>query len=79
MVLENTMVGLRYLMKTKSDFIKMSNLNLGSSNTMGFRVMMVDNMYLWAVGRSQITMYWPLEGCLRFKKPFPPKYNLYSY
>ena len=57
MVLENTMVGLRYLMKTKSDFIKMSNLNLGSSNTMGFRVMMVDNMYLWAVGRSQITMY----------------------
>ena len=36
--------------ETKSDFIKMSNHSMGSSNTMGFRVTMGDLMYLLAVG-----------------------------
>ena len=40
----------RYLMNMKSDFIKKFNLNMVTSNTMGFRVTMVDYMYLWAVG-----------------------------
>ena len=42
----------RYLMNMKSDFIKMFNLNMVPSNTMEFRVTMVDHMYLWAVGRG---------------------------
>ena len=36
--------------ETKTDFNKMSNHNMGYSNTMGFRVTMGDLMYLWAVG-----------------------------
>ena len=50
MVLEDTMMGSRYPVKSKSDFIKMSNLNMESSSTMGFRVTMVGHMYLWALG-----------------------------
>ena len=34
----------------KSDFIKISYLNMGSSNTMVFRVTAGDLMYLWAAG-----------------------------
>ena len=50
MVMEDTMMGLRYLVKSDLNFIKKSNLNMESSNTMGFRVSMVDHMYLCAVG-----------------------------
>ena len=51
MVLVETMLVPRYLMNTKSDFIKMFNLNMVSSNTMGFMVTMamVDHMHLWAM------------------------------
>ena len=50
MVLEDPMLRVDILMKSKSDFIKMSNLNLESYSTMGFRVTMVGHMYFWAVG-----------------------------
>ena len=50
MVLEDTMSGSRYLVESKLDFIKKSNLNMESSNTMGFRAHMGDHMYLCAMG-----------------------------
>ena len=48
MWLEDIMMWSIYLMYSEFDLIKMSNLNMGSSNNMGFRVIMVDHMYLWA-------------------------------
>ena len=41
----------RYLINTKSDFIKMFNLNIVYTNAMGFRVTMamVDHMHLLAM------------------------------
>ena len=50
MVLVETMLESSYLMNTKSHIFKMFNLNMVSSNTMGFRVTMVDHMSLCNVG-----------------------------
>ena len=49
MVLEDTILVSRYLMAMKSNFIKMSNLTMMYSNTMGIRVTMVDHMSLCTV------------------------------
>ena len=56
MVLAYIMLRSRYLKKYESDLTKINYPNMGYSNTMGFRVTMVDHMYLWAVGQGQKTM-----------------------
>ena len=38
------------------DFIKMSNINKESSNTMGFGVTTVDQLCLWAVGEAILSL-----------------------
>ena len=50
MVLEYIMVRLNILVKSDYMFIKYINPNMVSSNTMGFRVNMVDHMYLCSLG-----------------------------
>ena len=50
MVLGDTMLRSRYLMKSGSDFTKITYPNMGYSNTMGFRVTMGNHMYRWAMG-----------------------------
>ena len=56
MVLEDTLVMLYILMKSDYVFIKYLDPNMVSSNTMGFRLNMVDHMSLCSMGWGCLAM-----------------------